>query len=84
MVSTQSPGFQDLELERLLQAVKIYLDLAYPKGNLPEPVRKRVALSEAATASDLLERPPFENVQSSEDGSGLIYAFGSAMRGTRT
>ena len=69
------PDLRELRLDVLRQAVDIYLAHAYPSGEPPEVVRRRLDWPAEADAATLLSRPPFE--RSSKPGSEgpLIYAL---------
>jgi hypothetical protein len=56
---SRSEGLGGLRLDLLRQAVEIYLREAYPSGNVPESVQRRLSWPEG-TAEEVLVRPPFE------------------------
>lgn len=74
-MSTSETQIQGLDRERLLQAVAIYLERAYPGCEPPEPVKRRIAWEDGVQVPDLLRRAPFERVQNSEDGTTNIYGL---------
>jgi len=49
-----------LRVDVLRRAAAIYLKLAYPSGEWPEPVKRRLDWTEGAPPQELLTRPPFE------------------------
>jgi hypothetical protein len=51
---------RQLRIGLLRQAVEIYLALAYPSGDLPEAVRRRLEWYPGVDAEALLSKPPFE------------------------
>lgn len=57
---SKADSLHGLRLDLLRQAIDFYLKLAYPSGEYPEPVRRRLAWPEGITAAQLLTRPPFE------------------------
>jgi hypothetical protein len=50
-----------LSWDMLRDAIAIYLKHAYPNGQLPEVVEKRIALDPNRSISELLAASPFEN-----------------------
>lgn len=50
-----------LSRDMLRDAIAIYLKHAYPTGQIPEPVRKRIALEPSRPMPELLGGSPFEN-----------------------
>jgi hypothetical protein len=73
--SVQPTDLGHLRLDLLRQAVDVYLSLAYPTGQWPEVVSRRLAWPEGETAATLLSRPPFERADRSESGKMPIYAL---------
>jgi|SRR5579883_856716 len=70
------PGdLQGLRLDRLRQAVEIYLDLAYPDRVIPEVVRRRLNWPEGNPADQLLSGPPFERAGKAPGRRTPIYAL---------
>ena len=55
--------------------VDIYLKVAYPSGNLPEPVRRRVTWDEGPPPRDLFMKPPFERAGRAPGGNSPIFAL---------
>ena len=49
-----------LRLDLLLTAVETYLKTAYPSGEIPDVVRRRLIWPDGFAADQLLTRPPFE------------------------
>jgi hypothetical protein len=64
-----------LRLDLLRSATKIYLDLAYPSGSIPEVVKRRMVWREDTPAEDLLAGPPFERAGKGPGRSSPIYAL---------
>src|ERR1700712_475952 len=62
-----------LDLNELRRAVAIYLPLAYPSGDLPEVIRRRLDWPENVDGAVLVSRPPFE--RASKPGSPPIHAL---------
>ena len=50
-----------LSWDMLRDAIAIYLKHAYPNGQLPEVVQKRIALDASRPMAELLSASPFEN-----------------------
>lgn len=63
----------NIDLGELRRAVGIYLARAYPSGDPPESVRRRLDWPEGADVATLLPKPPFE--RASKPGSPPIYAL---------
>jgi hypothetical protein len=74
MTAGQS-NMHGLRLDLLRRAVGIYLDLAYPGGEVPEVVRRRLNWSEECTTGELLARPPFERAGTAAGRQTPIYAL---------
>jgi hypothetical protein len=66
---------QRLRLDLLRQAVRLYLELAYPSGSVPEAVRRRLHWSEDCSPSELLAGPPFERVGKAPGRQSPIWAL---------
>ena len=64
-----------LRLDLLRHATKIYLDLAYPSGSIPEVVERRLVWREDCAAEVLLAGPPFERAGKGPGRSSPIYAL---------
>jgi hypothetical protein len=64
-----------LRLDLLRHATKIYLDLAYPAGSIPEVVERRLVWREGCAAEALLAGPPFERAGKGPGRSSPIYAL---------
>ena len=73
-----SPDAQDLRhlrIDVLRRAIDVYLGIAYPSGESPEAVRRRLVWPPDADASTLLTRPPFERGGEGRDPGAPIYAL---------
>jgi hypothetical protein len=64
-----------LRLDWLRQAVGIYLNLAYPDGQVPDPVRNRLNWDENLPADELFSGPPFERAGKAPGRPAPIYAL---------
>ncbi|WP_205678645.1 hypothetical protein [Aquisphaera insulae] len=68
-------GLGELRIDSLRRSVEIYLGIAYPSGNLPELIRRRLAWPEGSFTESTLSRPPFERAGRAADGSTNVYAL---------
>lgn len=78
MEPTAESGPEDLSglrLDLLRQAVEIYLGQAYPSGELPEAVRRRLVWPEGLTPDQLLIKFPFERAGKVPGRQTPIYAL---------
>lgn len=66
---------QRLRLDLLRQAVRLYLELAYPSGSVPEAVRRRLQWREGCSPSELLAEPPFERAGKAPGRQSPIWAL---------
>jgi hypothetical protein len=64
-----------LRIDDLRRAVAIYLELAYPSGELPEPVRRRLAWPEDVDVVRLTSGLPFERVTPPGEDRVVTYAL---------
>jgi hypothetical protein len=64
-----------LRIDVLRRAVEIYLEHAYPSGQPPEVVRRRLQWVDNVDATKLLTPPSFERVAKSVDGKPPIFAL---------
>lgn len=64
-----------LDLDLLRRAAAIYLGVAYPSGDVPEVVRRRLDWPDSADAATLLAGPPFERFDPPGSGSPPIRAL---------
>jgi hypothetical protein len=71
----QDDSLHGLRLDILRQAIDAYLKLAYPSGEFPEPVKRRLAWPEGITAAQLLTRPPFERAGKAPGRDEPIFAL---------
>ena len=62
----------DLPFESLREAIAIFVRIAYPSGDLPEAVKKRIALDARRPVAELLDALNFERYVA--DGS-TVYAL---------
>ncbi len=74
-MSTSPLDFRDLTVAKLRSAAEVYLDHAYPGGEPPEPVRRRLAWPEVGSVAELVAGPPFEQVQPADGEGSTIYAL---------
>lgn len=70
----QSPTLQGLPLDLLRLGVELYLGIAYPSGNVPDRIRKRLDWTPGLDVAELLTHPPFERVGKA-GGETPIYAL---------
>jgi hypothetical protein len=75
MVSSAPPDLRDLRLDVLRRAIAIYLAHAYPAGEPPEVVRRRLDWPADVDAATLLARPPFERASKPGGDGPTIYAL---------
>ncbi len=64
-----------LRLDLLRNAVDIYLNLAYPSGEVPETVRRRLIWPTGLVADEILTKPPFERAGKVQGQQAPIYAL---------
>lgn len=69
------PDLSTLRLDVIRRAADIYLEHAYPTGQLPDVVHRRMAWSPEASAADLLPKPPFERAGRVPGTQTPIYAL---------
>jgi len=72
---TKDDSLHDLRLDILRRAIDAYLNLAYPSGQLPEAVKRRLAWPDGITAVQLLTRPPFERAGKAPGREDPIFAL---------
>lgn len=68
-MSSSPAEFRGLTVETLRRAAEIYLAEAYPDGDPPPSIRRRLEWPDGVELADLLPRAPFERVQP-PDGEG--------------
>lgn len=73
--AAEPADLRDLRVDLLKQAVDRYLALAYPSGQWPEPVKRRLNWPDGADATALLAQPCFERADRPEAGRSPIYAL---------
>src|SRR5262245_36182013 len=66
---------KDLKIEDLCRAVEHYLCLAYPNGQPPEAVRRRLEWMTELDAEAVLSRPPFERAGRATESGAPIFAL---------
>jgi hypothetical protein len=71
----QPCDLQKLQIDVLRRAVEIYLGLAYPSGQIPDVVRRRLEWAPDIEPADVLSRPPFERASRSSGEASPIYAL---------
>jgi hypothetical protein len=64
-----------LRLDLLRRAVDVYLNLAYPLGEIPDVVRRRLVWPEGQAAETLLTKSPFERAGKVPGQQTPIYAL---------
>jgi hypothetical protein len=64
-----------LRLDLLRRAVDVYLKLAYPSGEIPDPVRRRLVWPQGQAAESMLTKPPFERAGKVPGQQTPIYAL---------
>lgn len=64
-----------LKVDDLRKAVDLYLSVAYPSGDLPPAVQRRLDWPLSVDAETLLNAPPFERAGKSRDGGSAIHAL---------
>jgi hypothetical protein len=64
-----------LSSDMLRNAIAIYLKHAYPTGQLPEVVQKRIALDPNRPIADLLAAAPFENYEAEAPVRCTVHAL---------
>lgn len=57
---TSPAELRGLEVKDLHRATAVYLEIAYPNGEIPESVRRRLVWDETLDSAAFLSRPPFE------------------------
>ena len=65
----------DLKIDVLRKAVDDYLRLAYPNGEPPEAVRRRLDWEARPDAESMLSAPPFERAGANKTNGAPIYAL---------
>ncbi|MFO0958698.1 MAG: hypothetical protein U0800_14910 [Isosphaeraceae bacterium] len=64
-----------LGVDQLRNAVEIYLGIAYPTGEIPQAVRKRLEWAESADLETILVGRPFERVVNPQGEGVPIFAL---------
>ena len=64
--------FAGLRLDTIRRAVAIYLQIAYPGGEPPPAVRRRLDWTAHADMGDLVRNPPFERVARTPDNQPIF------------
>jgi hypothetical protein len=64
-----------LKLDPLRAAAETYLKTAYPSGEIPEVVRRRLIWPDGLAAEELLTRPPFERAGRMPGNQSPIFAL---------
>lgn len=71
-----SQDLQQLRIDVLRHAIEVYLGYAYPPGQWPDAVRRRLEWPAEVDAATLLTRPPFERVTKAAGAGGAsIFAL---------
>jgi hypothetical protein len=66
---------RDLRLDLLRRAVDIYLELAYPSGDVPAVVQRRLVWKQGCAGDDVLREAPFEHTGKAPGRPSPIYAL---------
>jgi hypothetical protein len=64
-----------LRIDLLRNAAQIYVKLAYPSGNVPDVVSRRLTWREDCSADVLLTAPPFERAGRAPSRPSPVYAL---------
>ncbi len=75
MEPSAHPPASPLKVEDLRKAVDVYLRVAYPAGNFPAAVVRRLDWPVGVDGPGLLNAPPFERAGTSRDGGSGIHAL---------
>ena len=75
MEPSAHPNGLPLKVGDLRKAVELYLSVAYPAGDFPSAVKRRLDWPVGVDAETLLNAPPFERAGRSRDGGSAIYAL---------
>jgi hypothetical protein len=62
-------------IDLLRKAVDTYLAIAYPSGEIPDIVRRRLVWPPGLSAEEMFTRPPFERAGKMPGHQGPIYAL---------
>ena len=73
-----------LRVNLLRRAVDVYLKLAYPSGEIPESVQRRLDWPQDAVAGEMLTRAPFERAGKVPGRQTPIYALRLGNAAIRT
>lgn len=68
-------GMSGLRLDLLRRAAEVYIRIAYPSGDVPEIVRRRLVWSDGPLAEGILVSPPFERTGKVPGHQTPIYAL---------
>lgn len=71
----RGPEPDQLREASLRRAIELYLAIAYPGGELPAPVRRRLEWPAADDLATLLASPPFEKAGKARGTNSPIYAL---------
>ncbi|MGE3822214.1 MAG: hypothetical protein AB7I30_22600, partial [Isosphaeraceae bacterium] len=72
---TVGADLENLNLDALRRAVEVYLREAYPTGEPPPAVRRRLEWTSGISPVELLNQPPFERSSKNRTTSGSIYSL---------
>lgn len=61
--------------DALREAIRTYLQFAYPDGQLPDVVRQRITLDEGRPASEVIQSSPFESYASDAPFRCTVHAL---------
>ncbi|MFO0911254.1 MAG: hypothetical protein U0794_23435, partial [Isosphaeraceae bacterium] len=64
-----------VDIDVLRRAVEIYLQLAYPNGVVPEPVRRRLEWPSCDDVDTLIHGPPFEKAGRNKTSGAASFAL---------
>ncbi|GAC1470289.1 MAG: hypothetical protein NVSMB9_15250 [Isosphaeraceae bacterium] len=72
---SEPPDLHHLKIDVLRQSVRLYLEIAYPGGEIPQAVQRRIAWDADIDIARLLNNSPFEKTGKSTTGGATIYAL---------
>jgi hypothetical protein len=70
-----APDPDALRLDVIRRAAELYIQFAYPSGQIPDAVNRRLSWSPGVTPAEVLSRPPFERAGRVPGTQTPIYAL---------